>query len=162
MKAPIHSEKHYFQMSFATVGTLAAATQVVAHAVTMANKNAVNEVLEGSIIKAVYVELWTVSSASDGSEIVTILKDTQDLGGPTFAEMAALGSYNNKKNILFTHQGLSANDGINNPTPVIRGWIKIPKSKQRFGLGDKFLIVISNPSANDLDFCGFATYKEYT
>ncbi len=122
----------------------------------------VAEVSEGSIIKAVYVELWTLGSSNDGFQIVVLEKSTQDATGPTFVEMAALGDYNNKKNILFTHQGLSANDGIGNPMPVMRGWYKIPKTKQRFGLGDRLNLNISNPSANTLTYCGFATYKEYT
>ncbi len=160
MRPPIHSQKHYVQKSLSTVVTVARNAEVICFSV--AAPTAVHEIKEGSIVKAVYVELWTLSSSNNGSEIVTIQKDTNNGTGPTFTQMAALGTYVNKKNIFFTHQGLSPNDGVGNPVPVIRDWIKIPKSKQRFGLGDTLYINISNPSANTLTYCGFATYKEYT
>jgi len=162
VRPQVHSTKHYFQMSFGAVGTLAATNFRFAHAVNVVNKNQTFEVEEGSSIKAVYVELWLLNTSNDGSFTCAILKDTQDLLGPTFTEMAAIGDYNNKKNILFFAQGLTSNDGVGNPTPVYRGWLAIPKSKQRMGLGDSLSITLANPSANDLDFCGFVTYKEYT
>jgi len=81
--------------------------------------------------------------------------------GPTFAEMQALGTFTLKKNILFTHQGLSPNDGVGNPVVVMRGWYKIPKSKQRMGLSDRIVLSIANLGTGALDYCGFATYKEY-
>ncbi len=160
MRPPIHSKKHYRQMSLTTVITGTRNVEDLIHAVE--TPTAVNQVVEGAVVKAIYVELWMESSSADGFQIVTLLKDTQDNIGPTFAEMSALGDYNNKKNILFTHQGLSSNDGVGNPMLVMRGWYKIPKSKQRFGLGDKINLSISNPSSNTNTYCGFATYKEYT
>jgi len=44
----------------------------------------------------------------------------------------------------------------------MRGWYKIPKTKQRFGLGDRLVLQIASQGTDALDFCGFATYKEYT
>jgi len=162
MRAPIHSTKHVVQFPFDGILTGTAQQITLASAVERTTANAASEVTEGSVIKAVYVELWLQNSSNDAHQIVVIEKHP-DLGvGPTFAEMATLFSYTNKKNILFTHEGLSANDGVGNPMPVIRGWIKIPKSKQRFGLGDILRITISNPSANDLNRCGLAIYKEYS
>lgn len=161
MRPVIHSNKHYVQQSFATVSTVSKNEITIATAVNQTNANAVNEVVEGSVVKAVFVELWLISSAADGSEIVTITKNTRGGTGPTYAEMVALGTYQNKKDVLFCHQGLASNDGLGNPQCAIRGWIKIPKSKQRFGLGDTLNLNIANPSANDLDYCGFITYKEY-
>ncbi len=161
MKAPIHSQKHYVQFPFdqITTGTRQNINLITAVQSTVANL--ANEVAEGSIIKAIYIELWLQNSANDGESIVTLTKDPQNATGPTFAQMAALFTYTNKKNVLFSHQGLTSNDGVGNPVFVLRQWLKIPKSKQRFGLADQLNLNISNTSANNLNRCGLALYKEY-
>ncbi len=162
MKAPIHSQKHIVQITRSSVVTVSRNTESLINALPIADVNTPVEVTEGAIVKAVYIELWLESSSNNGFEIVTVIKVPESGTGPTFAQMQALNSYTNKKNILFTHQALSANDGVGNPIPVLRQWIKIPKSKQRFGLGDNLMLSISNPSVNTLDYCGFAIFKEYS
>ncbi len=162
MKAPIHSQKHYVQISRSQTATVAVNSEQLIASVESTVANAVDEVAEGSIVKAVYVELWLLDTANDGSNIVVLLKSPISNAGPSFTQMNALGTYVNKKNILFTHQGLSSNNGVGNPIVVMSGWFKIPKSKQRFGLGDKLLLMIANNGLNDLEYCGFATYKEYS
>ncbi len=162
MRAPIHSTKHYVQMSRSTVPTVVAVSESLIKAVESTTANAVDEVAEGAIVKAIYIELWLLNSANDGSDVVALSK--QPLGGTaiSFTNMNALGVYQNKKNILFTHQGLSSNNGVGNPINIMRGFYKIPKSKQRFGLGDNLVLSIANNGASTLEYCGFATYKEYT
>ncbi len=162
MKAPIHSIKHYKQITRSSVTTVTRNNEQLAIGVQSTLANLENEVREGSIVKAVYVELWTLNDGNAGSEVVTLSKDNAQSTGPTFVEMQALFNYPEKKNILFTHQGLSANDGIDPPMNVMRAWYKIPKSKQRFGLGDHLNLNIADLGANDLNYCGFATYKEYS
>lgn len=162
MRAPIHSVKHYVQFPIDQITTGTRQTVILLQSVESTTANAANEVAEGSIVKAVYVELWLQNEGSQGESIVTIMKDT-DLGsGPTFGQMAALFAYTAKKNIFFTHQGLTTNDAIAAPINIIRGWIKIPKSKQRMGLGDRLILSISNTSSQDLNRCGMAIYKEYS
>ncbi len=158
----VHSVKHYVQHSFGQVATVATNNILLAHAVESTVANLVNEVAEGTLIKAVFIELWVMDTGNDGSCIVTVMKTPIDNAGPTHGQMNALGVYTNKKNIFYTTQGLTPNDGIGNPRIAFKGWIKIPKSKQRFGLGDKLLLCIANNSLNDMDFCGFSTYKEYS
>jgi len=162
LRPPIHSVKHYKQITRSTVATVARNTETLITAVEQTASNLENEVQEGSVIKAVYVELWLLSDGNDGADIVTLVKASANLTGPNFTNMNSLFTYVEKKNILFTHQGLSANDGISAPIVVMRGWYKIPKSKQRFGLGDKLLLTIANLGVNTLNYCGFATYKEYS
>ncbi len=160
MRPVIHSEKHYVQITRSTVATVARNVEDIIKAVAV--PTAVDEVKEGAIVKAVFFELWVLNDGSDGSHVVVISKNPISDAGPTFTNMNALGTYVNKKNIFFTHQGLDPNDGITGPMNVIRGWIKIPKSKQRFGLGDRLFLTVSNSSLQGLNYCGFATYKEYT
>ncbi len=157
----VHSTKHYVQLPINQITTGLRESNIVIQAVGVVNKNTATEIEEGSIIKAVYFEMWLQNEGTLGEFILTISKDPEDGAGPTFTEMAALFTYNNKKNVLYTTQGLTSNDGIGGPVNVLRNWVKIPKSKQRFGLGDTLHINISNVSANDLVRCGIAIFKEY-
>ncbi len=160
MKPIIHSTKHYVQQSRSQVATVARTNLDIIDTVESTVANLVDEVAEGATIKAVYVELWILDTANDGSFVITLEKLVSSLTKISFAQMNALGTYPNKKNILYTTQGLSANNGVGNPVPIIRQWFKIPKGKQRFGLGDKLVLNIANNGLNDLEFCGFFTYKE--
>ena len=149
-------------MSRSTVTTGTRALEDIILAVEGTVANAVDEVIEGAVVKAVFFELWLIGSVSDQHAIVTITKEQAGTVGPGFTNMVGLGAYLNKKNVLFTHQGLAGNDGISLPIPVLRGWIKIPKSKQRFGLGDRLVLAIASQGDASIFYCGFATYKEYT
>ncbi len=159
MKAPIKSKKHIVQFPFD--GILTGVNQNI-RLVDADNGTAAISVEEGAIVKAIFIELWLQNSANDGFAVVTITKDPQNSGGPSFTEMASLMTWNNKKNILFTHEGLTSNDGVGNPIRPVYGWFKIPKGKQRMGFEDKIHLSISNPSSNTLNRCGMAIYKEYT
>ncbi len=163
MKPVIHSTKHYVQFTEFLVSSATVTEQIYANAVNVVNKDISLEVEEGASIKAVYVELWLVgdSSTSISSYVCILEKTQQDAAPPSFTEMTGLYSYDNKKNILFTSQGLIS-EKESNPTPVLRQWIKIPKGKQRFGLGDQLRINIAALGASDVKGCAFALYKEYT
>ena len=93
---------------------------------------------------------------------VILAKYPSGLATATFTEMTNLTTWDGKKNILYTTQGLASNDGVGNPIAVMRGWFKIPKSKQRFGLGDSLQLQIASRGTDDIKFCGVAIYKEYT
>jgi len=158
----VHSTKHYVQFPITQISTGVRNATVLASAVESTVANSANEIREGNSIKAIFLELWLQNEGTLGEFIMTITKDPELGTGPTFAEQAALFTYTNKKNVLYTTQGLTSNDGVSGPIPIFRDWIKIPKSKQRFGLGDRLNMVISNVSANDLVRCGFSLYKEYS
>ncbi len=161
MRAPIVAQKHYVQISRSTVATVSANVEVMVQGVQSTTADTVLEVAEGSVVKAVFVELWIENSANAGSFGVGLEK-VQQLGTPTFVNYSALGTYINKRNILYYTQGLPPNDGVGQPVPIIRQWFKIPKGKQRFALGDRLVIVVVNFGADTLSYCGFVTYKEYT
>jgi len=162
MRPIIQSTKHYVQQSRSEVATVAVQNIDILEAVIMSANNLVDEVLEGSLVKAVFVEMWILDTASDGSFVISLEKRPSGLGAMAFASSNALGLYPNKKNLLYVTQGLSPNNGVGNPVPIIRQWFKIPKGKQRMGLGDKLVLNITNNGLNDLEFCGFFTYKEMT
>ncbi len=164
MRAVIHSKKHIKQISQSTVAQAAVATTTLVNAAEAGSTTPAG-VIEGATVKACYVEFWVSQDSASvvGSYTVILFKQPGDSTGISTGEAAALHDWNNKKNILFTGQGLlTPNDG--GQVPVLRQWYKIPKGKQRFGLGDKLQLTIrnNNLTAIDLNFCGLAIFKEYT
>ncbi len=162
MRPVIHSTKHYVQVTRSAVLTVALNSEDLILAVEATTANGVDEVGEGAVVKAVFVELWIIDDGNDGSFVVTLGKYPSGLSAMTFTQSNSLGTYGNKKNLLYVTQGLTPNDGITRPTVLLRQWFKIPKSKQRFGLGDKLRLTITSNGAQSINYCGFATYKEYT
>ncbi len=164
MRTPIHSKKHIVQISQATVAQAAALTTNLVQAAE-APSTTPSGVGEGSLVKNCYVEFWVSQDSASvvGSYTVVLMKRPGNSTAITTANMAALHDYPNKKNILFTAQGLlTPNDG--GQVPVLRSWYKIPKGKQRFGLDDRLQIIIRNNNATaiDINLCGLAIFKEYT
>ncbi len=162
MRPVIHSQKHYVQTSLSTVDTLTKLDITLVDAVALLDKNQVFEVVEGALVKAIYIELWILGSTASASQITVLAKQPGGLAAFSTSGMANIGLQDNKKNVLFVSQGLASNDGIAAPINIMRGWYKIPKSKQRFGLGDTLKLQIFAQGAANLEICGFATYKEYT
>ncbi len=161
VRPTINSTKHYVQFSISTVTGGAVDTLQISNSVAVQNKDAVFEVQEGSQIKAVYVELWArAGSTTPSSGQMIIYKQPGSQADPSTVEMAALGNWVNKKNIFYTTMGLF-NDQDADAIALYKGWLKIPKGKQRQGLEDSLKISVFTPTI-DLQICGFATYKEYT
>ncbi len=163
MRPVITTDKHYVQWTLSSLGTAGTKTEeVLTHAVLPKDKDLSSEVVVGSIIKAVYVELWITSDdTGQGSFSISLEKVPGSTSGfSSYAQSIALNAYTNKKNVLYTTQGLTGPfDEF--PQLVFKGWVKIPKGKQRQGLDDYLVLNISTIS-NGLVYCGFATYKEYT
>ncbi len=162
MRPPIHSTKHYVQMSLSTVTTGAQVATPLVEGVPVLSKNLVSEVEEGALVKAIFIELWVIGSVSNQFFTIILAKYPSNTAVATVADLAALGLWDNKKNILYCTQGLASNDGIAAPIPVMRQWFKIPKGKQRMGVNDRIRIQVASRGSDDIIFCGFATYKEYT
>ncbi len=161
VRPTVNSTKHYVQYSLATttVGTVTSIELIDAKQLSAVSTGA-TDVRTGSVIKAVFIELWLRGQdTSAGSFVCTIGKNSVNSTGPTAAEMANLMDYNEKNNLFFVSQGL-INDSLTAATPVYRGWMKIPKGKQRFGLGESLNINIL-AQALDVNHCGMSTYKEY-
>ncbi len=160
MRAPIVAVKHYVQVSLATVLSGAALDTVIAKAVEVKAAGNASDVLNGSVIKAVFIEMWVrAGDTSPGSTLVTFYKGTANQG-MAFSEQIALHTYNEKKNVFYHTQGLT-NDQDADAIPFIRQWFKIPKGKQRMGLGDTLRLSIAAQALDNI-VCGFMTYKEYT
>ncbi len=159
MRPHVVTQKHYVQFTQATVAALANVTLDLVEGVAVVDKNVPSEVEEGSIVSAVYVDFWLTSSdTSIGTYGINLEKIPSGATSMTFTQQSNLNGYPNKKNIFFFRQAIHG-DIDNNPIPVLTGWFKIPKGKQRIGLGDKIVVNISS-LVNGLIFCGGSTYKE--
>ncbi len=157
MRPRVNTQKHYAQHSLFTVAAGAISNRVIANA--LAAPAASNQVREGAIISAVYIEMWIqTDDAALGSSIVTLEKVPAGQTLMAAGQSAALDTYPNKKNIFFTHMGLTSNN-VTYPMSPIKGWFKIPKGKQRFGLNDQLVLNVHGQS-NGLNACGFFIYKE--
>ncbi len=160
MRPTINTEKHYFQQSLTTVeeNTVFSTNILVANA----NPTGPNHVRIGAIVSAIFVEIWMLSSSAQPTfQICTVEKIVAGGDRPTSAQMSVLHDYPNKKNILFSSQGL-VGDANSNPIPVLRQWIKIPKGKQRFGNEDAMILNVAarGEANNDVQICGEFVYKE--
>ncbi len=162
VQSPINTIKHYVPNEN---GDIASATNRTIPVVVAVSQNGVTlsqDVVEGSLVKAVFVEQWIKSEASAGNNTkfqLVIEKVPAGATPVTFAQMNTLMGYVNKKNVLLTSQGVLG-DLTTASIPIVREWIKIPKGKQRFGLGDELVVSIS---ANGfiINNCGNAVFKEW-
>ncbi len=122
------------------------------------------DVFEGSLVKAIHFELWVLNFGATGTtsqHIAIIEKVPSNQASVTFTQIANLGAYTNKKNILWSYQGNQGASVDGNTTiPIIRDWLLIPKGKQRMGLGDRIVFSIA-AVGQTLQICGLMTYKEF-
>ncbi len=163
MLAPINSIKHYVQFENSVGADASRRSLPVVHAVLdTVGVSAASDVVEGAIIKAVYIELWFKGNAAAGTEDkfqMAIEKVPAGAAPLSFTDMNTLAAYQNKKNVLYFTQGV-VGDLTVQAIPVYRGWLMLPKGKQRFGFDDDLTISISTTGAT-ANTCGFSTYKEY-
>ena len=163
MRPVIQSTKRITQYSLTSVpeDTTVAATILVAVQNFTAGSS---QCPVGAVVKAVYVEFWALGEGSQPTFAnVIVEKAVAGLTAPDIGTMRNLDDYENKKNVLHIFQGLIG-DSNTNPMPVLRQWIKIPKGKQRMGVGDSLRVVFGglNPTMNEsYEFCGFVIAKYY-
>ncbi len=163
MLAPINSTKHFVPRTTLTIASGGVSNNVIVEAKTLSSVGAASaDVQEGATIKAVHLELWIngQSNTDESSFTITVEKIPAGADLPVIGDMLNLGAYLNKKNILYTSQGI-VGQANNQSVPILMFWQKIPKGKQRFGLGDKLLVNILATNT-DLQVCGMYIYKEYS
>jgi len=163
MRAPINSIKHYVQNTnlLVVVGGISSVT--IVDSVVAPAAATTSEVTQGSIVKAIFIEDWIIANETANNPCqfgYAIMKLPSGIVPPTFTEMNNLSAYDNKKNIFFVSQGILAQGTSAQAIPVHRAWVKIPRGKQRMGLGDKIVSVFIAVN-EQMNRCGIKTYKEY-
>ncbi len=166
MVAPINSIKHYVHHSLTSIAPGVINNVIGVDTVSVSAAGAAStDVEEGAVVKAVYIEHWIIQDGNTSTVTQFILSiEKLPTGNPlmTAGQSQALGAYPNKKNVLFTSQGLLGSEAASGPVPIVRTWFLIPKGKQRFGLGDRIVLNITNISGTaNLLRCGITTFKEY-
>ncbi len=164
MKPIIQSRKHYVQLSQSSVAQAAILNTTICSSIEGTHTTPI-QISEGASVKAVWVEVWLTNDSASviGSFTAGLYKNPGAGHTMTAGEAAALHDYTNKKNILYATQALAP------PTDgglmlLHKGWIKIPKGKQRMGLSDalQFFVRNNNATAIDVQICGIFVFKEYT
>ncbi len=159
MRPTINTEKHIVQRSLFTIASGAVDNFFIANAKQAPVAATPQDIREGAKISAVYVEMWATSDdTAQGSTVVTLQKLMGGQTPPAAGNMAALDSWTNKKNILHTQMGL-VGPNTQYPMPLLKGWFKIPKGKQRFSIDDRLTLTIFGQS-NGMQCCGFFLFKE--
>ncbi len=161
MRAVISSNKHIVQTIPTSVAAGANTAINLAEAVDVPAAGNALEIKTGSIIKVIYLEYWYTSNSTARGSCQTSIEKVpgSNQGVMGNADANTLHAYDNKKNILELHQGLLP-PNVENPLSMFRHWVKIPKGKQRMGLGDK-LNLNFNSIIEGTVICGVAVYKEY-
>ncbi len=162
MRPIVQSIKHYVHFTNTAIASGAIRSNVIVDSQKAPASTNAQDVKEGSIVKAVYVEQWIKSSAAAGTDTqfaMVVEKVPINAASVSAAGILNLGAYVNKKNILYTTQGVIG-DLTTQGVPVHRGWIKIPKGKQRMGLSDRIVCTVA-AVGDALQNCGISTYKEY-
>ncbi len=163
MRPVLNSRKHIIQKSLTVVEEQTANSTVIVNAIQAQATNP-QHVVVGAVVKAVFLEYWLLGESAQPCTATWIIeKIPASAGAVDQTEMQDLQDYVNKKNVLKMGQGIIG-DSNSNPIPIIREWVKIPKGKQRFGLGDTLQFTVSciGSTDNGLEICGFALYKEYS
>jgi len=162
VRAMVYSVKHYVSVTVTPVSSASTVVFTVADAVDRTLANIANEVSQGSSIKAVWMEMWIKADITAQFFTAVFGKLPAGVGNYTQAELVDLYTSDKKKNILYTTQGLTSEDSVSGPINIYKGWIKIPKGKQRMGLGDRLQFALSSRATGIVTFCGMFIYKEYT
>ncbi len=163
MQASINSNKHFIPVTNQSIANGAILNTTVVDAVILSSASAaVENVQEGAKVLAIHFEAWIQGDEVSGNSsqfILTIEKRPSGVTAMSHAQSLNLQTYGNKKNILYTTQGVLSSGSDGQSVPVVREWIIIPKGKQRMGLSDKVTINIA--AVGKLRTCGIHLYKEY-
>ncbi len=164
MQAPIVSRKHILPRGVTAVAAAGILNDTLAVAVESPTPlTTFNEVAIGSIIKAVYIEMWVRGddeSAASANAQLSFEKLTGSSTNMIFADGTTINAYDNKSNVFYVTQGLVSAGTANSGIPFMRGWFKVPKGFQRMANGDRLVLNILALN-HDLEVCGITIYKEY-
>ncbi len=163
MLAPIVSKKHIIPEGVQAIAVTSIVNRAIATAVDAPSNADFDEVAIGSVIKAVYIEMWVRGddeTAPPANAQVSFEKLSGSSTPMIFGDASTLNVYDNKSSIFYVTQGLVSAGTANSAIPFMRGWFKIPKGFQRMALGDRLVLNVVALN-HDLEICGIFVYKEY-
>ena len=160
---PIHSRKHISPIGATPIALGAITNFAVATAQDAPVNTAAAQVEIGSVVKAVYIEMWVRGddeAAAPMNAAISFEKLEGSSVNMTFAQSTTPNVYVNKSNLFYMTQGLVSAGTANSAIPFMRGWFKVPKGFQRMAIGDRLVLNISALNG-DLEVCGLFLFKEY-
>ncbi len=163
MLAPIVSRKHIVPRGVTAIAAAAMLNIPIATAVDTPVNTVNTEVAIGSVIKAVYIEMWVRGddeTAPPANAQVTFEKLIGSSTSMVFGDASLINVYDNKSNVFYVTMGLVSAGTANSAIPFLRGWFKVPKGFQRMSIGDRLVLNIAALN-HDLEVCGIFVYKEY-
>ena len=163
MVAPIVTRKHIIPQGIQAVAAGAIFNMPIATAVDAPVNTSNTQVAIGSVIKAVYLEMWVRGddeTAPPANAQVSFEKLSGSSTSMVFSDGPLLNIYDNKSSIFYVTQGLVSAGTANSGIPFLRGWFKVPKGFQRMAIGDRLVLNIIALN-HDLEICGISVFKEY-
>ncbi len=162
MRPVIHTIKHIVQKTNTSITNGAITNLIIADGAVAPATATTSEIIEGSKVATVWVEIWLLGGGSSGIDTQFILAiekvPASMVGGMSFGSITNLMAYANKNNILHVSQGVIGDNGTQS-IPIYRGWLKIPKGKQRFIANDRLIANLTTIGA-DMQSCSVFVYKE--
>ncbi len=159
---PISYEKHYVQAGPAVTAAAAITKLPIAISVALNAANAANEVPLGAHVKAVFIELWVGGDGLGGTlsqcDIMVAKNNIAEDTALTAAQSLLPNDLEWKNQIFLKSKGNLESRIDAGFIPFLRGWVKIPKTHQRFGKSDMLSLYITASTAA-VSFCGQIVYK---
>lgn len=159
---PVSSEKHYVILGPTTIAAGVVLKSDIARSVTLSAANAATEVPIGAHVKAVFIELWVSSDTSTTNfsqvDLMVAKPKSSELTSMTHATMLLPNALPFKNVIFLRSKGNVQSKTDAGFIPFLRGWIKIPRSHQRFAQDDVLALAMAGTTGAIL-VCGVITYK---
>ncbi len=146
------------------VAGLGAATNLVTTIVNTLDNPATttdNQVERGCKIFKIWMEWWYYgTSTGDTNDIIDAYIIKNPGNNLTVPNPGTVGTSNEKKFVIKIWKGLAGTKTTGGQPYSWKGWIKIPKVYQRFGIDDRLAFVIRSPTTGNN--CTNFVYKWFT
>ncbi len=157
---PVNSTKNIIDTEGALVATTNSVTDVAVGVEVQNYSSTSNEVPRGGRVTSFYYSVFVFANNEASSDNVVDMYWWKNVGGvSTLPTAGNTGTSDLKRFIIHEEKGLAGDLGNGGLPMVVKGVIKVPPSKQKFGLNDKLQLVI-NSNING-KFCAKQIYKVF-
>ncbi len=156
---PINTLKHIVDRQ----GGLVATTQVEEILVSAVDNPTFvtnpQEISNTSNVTHVFLNVQVAATGTAALANVYMFVAKNPAGDLVFPDANAVGKSDLRKHVLHQEMIMTEKNTTAIPRTLFKGVIKIPRGKQRFGLGDKLIVALLAPGVN-FDYCVQCIYKE--
>ncbi len=134
---------------------------VIAQAADVHDTAVSTSVRNGSMIKAIWVELWyyglSAGNTNDIFDAYIIKNPGNNLTNPN---PGTVGTSNEKKFVIKEWKGLAGNKSLGGTPYQFRGWLRLPRRYWRMGTDDVWFLVVRSPTTGQM--CTKFIYKWFS